>query len=159
MRIIQIVLFIILIVALCTKMKPVNEKIVSEEVLNKIYDSEKAWNSGSLEDYMQVYEHSDSLRFAGNDTYTLGWQTALDRYRKSYPDKNSMGNLSFSELHVNVIGKDAALVFGRWTLDRETDHPTGLFTLLFRKTKEGWKIMHDHSSGNPTVKNADTANS
>ena len=94
MRIIQIVLFIILIVALCTKMKPVNEKIVSEEVLNKIYDSEKAWNSGSLEDYMQVYEHSDSLRFAGNDTYTLGWQTALDRYRKSYPDKNSMGNLS-----------------------------------------------------------------
>jgi ketosteroid isomerase-like protein len=44
------------------------------------------------------------------------------------------------------MGEDAALAFGRWHLRREKDEMSGLFTLLFRKTQEGWRIVHDHTS-------------
>src|SRR6266404_2787602 len=43
-------------------------------------------------------------------------------------------------------GWHAALVLGRWRLKRANDEPHGTFSLLFRKTKTGWRIVHDHSS-------------
>ena len=95
---------------------------------------------------MSGYLKSDSMRFAGNGTYTLGWQSALDRYKKGYPNKETMGLLTFSELDIKVISEDAALVFGKWELERMEDHPSGLFTLILRKTEQGWRIVHDHSS-------------
>ena len=36
--------------------------------------------------------------------------------------------------------------FGRWRLERAQDAPSGLFTLLFRRTSAGWRIVHDHTS-------------
>jgi ketosteroid isomerase-like protein len=47
---------------------------------------------------------------------------------------------------VSALADDAALVFGRWRLQREKDEPSGLFTLVFRKTPAGWRIVHDHTS-------------
>jgi ketosteroid isomerase-like protein len=95
---------------------------------------------------MQGYYKSDSLRFAGNGDVSYGWQSVLERYRNAYPDKAAMGHLTFSEVDVDVICSSAALVFGRWTLEREQGDRTGLTTLLFRKTADGWRIVHDHSS-------------
>ena len=59
-----------------------------------------------------------------------------------------MGKLIFSDIDIQMISEDAALVFGKWELDREKDHPWGLFTLLFNKTSDGWKVVHDHTSSN-----------
>lgn len=103
---------------------------------------------------MQGYWQSDSLRFASGGNINRGWKTTLERYQKSYPDKAAMGKLTFSNLETTVLSADAALVFGKWELTREQDktdkdRPHGLFTLTFRKTPQGWKIVHDHtSSGN-----------
>ena len=36
--------------------------------------------------------------------------------------------------------------FGRWTLEREADLPTGLFTLVFELKNGEWVIVHDHTS-------------
>ncbi|MGV6851787.1 MAG: hypothetical protein ACWA5R_06375 [bacterium] len=49
-------------------------------------------------------------------------------------------------IDINNLGDNYALVFGRWSLQRETDQPHGLFTLTFEKTVLGWKIIHDHTS-------------
>ena len=68
---------------------------------------------------------------------TKGWQPTLERYKKSYDSREKMGVLSFSELEITLTGKDSAVVFGRFTLEREKDKPTGLFTLNFRKFKDG----------------------
>jgi ketosteroid isomerase-like protein len=57
-----------------------------------------------------------------------------------------MGTLTFSDLEITLLGADAALVLGRWHLRRANDEPHGRFTLLFRRTRQGWKIVHDHSS-------------
>ncbi|HXM51136.1 MAG TPA: nuclear transport factor 2 family protein [Pyrinomonadaceae bacterium] len=105
-----------------------------------------AWNRGDLEGYMDGYDRSTNTEFVGGDTITRGWQTVLDRYRKNYSSREKMGVLTFLDLEITILSKDAALVLGRWHLKRANDEPHGTFSLLFRKTKAGWRIVHDHSS-------------
>jgi len=105
-----------------------------------------AWNRGDIEGFMLGYWNSEKLVFASGDTVTHGWQTTLDRYKKNYNSREKMGTLKFSDLEINVISKDAAVVLGSWSLTRTSDDPKGKFTLIFRKFKEGWRIVHDHTS-------------
>ena len=114
------------------------EKVMDEQVL--------AWNRGDIEGFMQGYWNSPELKFVSGQNMTKGWQPTLERYKKSYDSRAKMGVLSFSELDIMLTGKDSAVVFGRFTLIREKDKPTGLFTLNFRKFKDGWKIILDHTS-------------
>ncbi len=105
-----------------------------------------AWNRGDIDAFMDGYAKTDGLRFASGGTVTHGWQQTLERYRQHYPDRATMGALTFSELDVNVLSADAALVFGRWRLKTDKGEPNGLFTLLFRKADGAWKIAADHTS-------------
>ena len=105
-----------------------------------------AWNRGDIEGYMNGYDRSPNTEFVGADSITRGWQDVLDRYKKRYDTREKMGTLTFSDLEITMLSKDAALVLGRWHLKRANDEPHGTFTLLFRKTKTGWKIVHDHTS-------------
>lgn len=105
-----------------------------------------AWNRGDLEAFMKGYWQDEALRFASGGSVTHGWQATLDRYRQRYADRAAMGTLRFTELEIEPLSADAALVFGHWSLTREADQPQGLFTLLFRKTAAGWVITRDHSS-------------
>jgi ketosteroid isomerase-like protein len=104
------------------------------------------WNAGNLAGFMEIYAKSDDTRFASGGEVFRGWQAVFDRYRKKYSDRAAMGTLTFSDLEVNILTPDAALAFGRWRLKRQTDEPSGLFTLLFRRRAEGWLIVHDHTS-------------
>ncbi len=130
----------------CAQEPQIDEAAIKKQVISVIKTSEKDWNEGSIDSFMESYLRSDSLRFASGGNVNYGWQPVLERYKRRYQDKAAMGKLTFSELDITVISKDAALVFGRFTLERENDEPTGLFTLLFRKTADGWRIVHDHTS-------------
>ncbi len=115
--------------------------------IRKVMDEQTAaWNRGDLDAFMFGYWKSDKLKFVSGDRITLGWQQTLDNYRKTYSTKALMGKLTFSELDITVLSKDSAFVVGSWLLTREKDNPKGKFTLLFRKFKEGWRIVADHSS-------------
>jgi len=103
------------------------------------------WNRGDIPAFMEGYWKSEQLTFVSTRV-TKGWQQTLDNYKKSYPDKSAMGALTFSDLEITVVSKDAAVVLGSWSLKREKDSPGGKFTLIFRKFKEGWRIVHDHTS-------------
>jgi len=105
-----------------------------------------AWNRGDVETYMDGYARSADTVFVSGDRVTRGWQTVLERYKKTYDSREKMGVLTFSDLEITVISKDAAIVLGRWHLQRSQDEPHGRFTLVFRKTNAGWKIIHDHTS-------------
>lgn len=106
----------------------------------------RAWNSGDIEGFMQGYWKSEQMIFVSGDNISRGWQAALDRYKKNYDSKAKMGVLTFSGLEINILSKDSATVLGSWALQRESDNPKGKFTLIFRKFKDGWKIIHDHTS-------------
>ncbi|HEY0322750.1 MAG TPA: nuclear transport factor 2 family protein [Pyrinomonadaceae bacterium] len=105
-----------------------------------------AWNRGDIEGFMRGYAQSPDTIFVSGDTVTRGWQTVLDRYKKGYDSREKMGQLTFSELEIMPVGKDAAVVLGRWQLQRAGDTPHGRFTLIFRRTRAGWRIVHDHTS-------------
>jgi ketosteroid isomerase-like protein len=105
-----------------------------------------AWNRGDVEGYMDGYERSKETVFVSGDNVTRGWQTVLDRYKKNYDSREKMGTLTFSDLEITPVGKDAAIVLGRWHLQRAQDEPHGRFTLILRRTSQGWKIIHDHTS-------------
>ena len=105
-----------------------------------------AWNRGDIEGFMDGYWRSPETVFVSGDTVTHGWQTVLDRYKKGYSTREKMGMLVFSDLEIKLISKDAAIATGRWQLTRAGDTPHGRFTLIFRKTSQGWRIVHDHTS-------------
>jgi uncharacterized protein (TIGR02246 family) len=109
---------------------------------------QEAWNRGDVEGFMAGYEASDSTTFVGA-TITRGYQQVLDGYHRRYPTKEKMGQLTFSEIEVKALGTEYASVIGRWHLTRPAaagGDIGGIFTLLFRKTAGGWKIILDHTS-------------
>jgi ketosteroid isomerase-like protein len=106
----------------------------------------EAWNRGDIDAFMEGYAKIPGLRFASGATVTYGWEQTLANYKKRYPDRAAMGTLTFSELDITILAPDSALVFGRWRLKTEKGEPNGLFTLLWRKTDAGWRIVADHTS-------------
>jgi beta-aspartyl-peptidase (threonine type) len=120
----------------------------AEEAIRAVLDAQvAAWNKGDLEGFMTGYWRSPDLTFFSAGNRTRGWQATLERYRKRYQaEGQEMGKLTFSELQVEVLGPDSAFVRGRWQLVRRKDRPGGLFTLIFRRFPEGWRIVHDHTS-------------
>jgi ketosteroid isomerase-like protein len=109
-----------------------------------------AWNRGDLEEFMAGYWHSPELTFFSNDSETHGWQESLERYKKRYQGEGrAMGQLNFQSLRIEMLGAKAAFVRGTWHLKMQDGKDLqGMFTLLLRKfPQDGWKIVHDHSSG------------
>ena len=117
-----------------------------KDILKVMTTQQIAWNSGDIDGFMKGYWKNDSLLFIGSKGPTYGWQKTLDNYKKTYPNKEKMGVLEFSDISVKPLGKDYAFVFGKWKLIREKDTPNGVYTLIFQKFKDGWKIISDHSS-------------
>jgi ketosteroid isomerase-like protein len=122
-----------------------DEKIKAD--IRKVMDEQvAAWNKGDIDSFMKGYWNSPQMTFVSGDNVTKGWQPTLERYKKSYDSRAKMGVLSFTDLEITVTSKNSAVVLGRFTLVRESDKPTGMFTLNFRKFKDGWKIILDHTS-------------
>lgn len=121
------------------------DEIISE-IRAVLQAQEEAWNGGDIDGFMKGYARSESTVFVSGDEVTRGWQTVRDRYAKKYDDRAKMGTLSFSELEIVPLASGGAVAVGRWELRRANDHPCGRFTLIFRKTPDGWRIVHDHTS-------------
>lgn len=105
-----------------------------------------AWNNGDIEGYMTGYWNNDSLLFIGSKGPKYGYGNTLSGYKKSYPDKETMGQLSFSSLQYKKLSDEYYHVTGAWKLTRKEDAPSGFFTLIFRKIDGKWVIVADHSS-------------
>jgi beta-aspartyl-peptidase (threonine type) len=105
-----------------------------------------AWNRGDIDGFMDGYDRGPDTVFVSGDSLTRGWQTVLDRYKKSYDSREKMGTLSFLEIEIKPMGRDTVVATGRLQLLRARDTPQGRFTLIFRRTPAGWRIVHDHTS-------------
>lgn len=142
----KLAILTIFLAAIVTTAQSDTQKAKIAADIRAVMDKQAAdWNRGDIPAFMEGYWKSDQLTFVSSRV-TKGWQQTLDNYKKSYPDKSAMGSLTFSDLEITVISKDAAVVLGSWSLKREKDNPGGKFTLIFRKFKEGWRIVHDHTS-------------
>ena len=118
-----------------------------EAAIRALLDQQvRDWNAGNLAGFMEGYAKSDSTRFASGGNVVFGWQTVFDRYRKRYADPAAMGVTTFSDLDINVLSPDLAMVVGRWHQKGANGEGSGVFTLVLRKTPVGWRIIHDHTS-------------
>lgn len=105
-----------------------------------------AWNQGDVDAFMKYYWHSDKTLFVGANGITRGWEAVLDRYHRAYPNREAMGQLTFSDIEIDQNCPREAAVIGEYHLRRDKDSPSGVFTLNFRKFAEGWRIVVDHTT-------------
>ena len=117
-----------------------------DEVRRLLKDSEDAWNRGDLATFASYYDDSPETTFIGREVTKGGPEAVLARYKRGYPTREAMGMLTFSEIEVRALGSEYALANGKFYLKRTIGDASGRFTLVLRKTKSGWKIIHDHSS-------------
>lgn len=136
-------LLITLLLATMTSAQTASDKKSIDAIRAVIEAQRDAWNRGDIEGYMNGYDRSDNTVFISGDNVTHGWQTVLDRYKKGYDTREKMGQLTFSDLEFTILSKDSTVVVGRWLLKRANDEPHGRFTLIFKKTKQGWRIILD----------------
>lgn len=104
-----------------------------------------AWSSGDLEEFMQGYWKSDSLKFFGARGLTLGWQQTLENYKKGYPTLEDRGTLNFTLEDISPIEDGSYWVMGRYYLSRTVGDAQGVFIIIFKKIKGQWKIVADMS--------------
>ncbi len=116
-----------------------------ELVLSHLQTQQKAWNEGNIDDFMSSYWNNDSLKFIGSKGITYGWQKTLDNYKQSYPNKEAMGKLKFTILENSQVGENYIYIIGKWELEKEKP-VSGHFTLLWKKIKNKWVIIADHTS-------------
>jgi uncharacterized protein (TIGR02246 family) len=127
--------------------KLIGERAARREEIRAVLDAQQdAWNRGDVDAFLVGYWHSPELTFSGSSGVSHGWDGVMARYKKNYPDRVAMGQLDFSELEFRFLGPDAALVLGRWHLKRESGDIGGVFSLVWQRFPDGWKIIHDHTS-------------
>ncbi|GAB3775100.1 hypothetical protein GCM10028818_18730 [Spirosoma horti] len=134
--------------ALC---QPLSQKLAANRdrriILEALKRQTDDWNAGRIDRFMTSYWDSDSLTFVSKVGITYGYQPTLANYKKRYPDRASMGSLKFDILQLDLLTPTLAYVIGRFQLTRpEIGNSEGHFTLLWRKIKNRWVIISDHSS-------------
>ena len=85
---------------------------LESELISKMDDQVNAWNRGDIDSYMKHYWKSDSLVFIGGSGPQYGWLPTLERYKKAYPDRSTMGLLSFEMLRFEALSKMRPLLVG-----------------------------------------------
>lgn len=142
--------FPLTVLAAATAFRPQQAKEDPQVAIRKVLSTQQSdWNRGDIRAFMAGYWNSPEITFAGSKGFTRGWQPVLERYEKTYVGKEAMGTLDFSGLEIRPLGPDAALVLGRWHLQRQAGDVGGIFTLVFRRFPEGWRIVHDHTTQSP----------
>lgn len=144
--------FLLVSITACTQSAPSGKtetlaSSVKREIIESLMaEQEEAWNNGNLEDFMQHYFQSDSLVFIGSRGLNYGWNTTLENYQKSYPDKEAMGTLHFDNLEFKDLGDEYSFMIGRWNLYRTSDTLSGSYSLLWKWDGKTAEIIADHSS-------------
>jgi len=123
-----------------------SQKKYEKIIINAMHSQEKAWNNADIEGYMSYYWNSDSLKFIGKSGVNYGWNNTLQHYKKSYPDKESMGVLTFADIEMCKLKCNIIMVTGSWKLVRKSDVLSGYYSLLWKKIKGKWLIIVDHTS-------------
>lgn len=125
-----------------------NDSTPEELIRKTLRDQEVAWNNGDIPGFMKGYVREETLRFSSGGNIQRGWESALNRYLKSYSTREKMGILKFSDLEILILSDDYAEVFGKFhlTRDKSVGDASGLFTLLMKKKGAEWLVWHDHTS-------------
>lgn len=140
-NIIFVILFLLMPLSTWASNNSVNEV---NSTLNNFVTN---WNEGNMNNAMQVYNKSASTILV-SDNVIKGYENIVSFFHTNYPTKEQMGKISFSDVDIKVLSPKYTVVVGKWSLMRETGgNAGGIFTALYEKTSDGWKIILDHTTG------------
>ncbi len=128
----------------CSQVSPDITQI-KNEIQTVLDEQKKSWNTGNIEGFMEYYWKSEDFTFQSGDKRLKEWETLLARYKENYSGEK-MGKLDFTDIDIRVQSRDFAYVLGRWKLVFNYSSKEGLFTIIFKRPPEGWRIIHDHTS-------------
>ena len=106
------------------------------EIEALLEDQAKALNKGRIPDFMSAYEQSKDLIFTSGGNVRRGFRETLNKYQKTYGEKDLMGHLEFEILDLRMLNPSAAIVLGTWELTKTEKEGKGVFTLvMIRESK------------------------
>ncbi|HET7599336.1 MAG TPA: nuclear transport factor 2 family protein [Gemmatimonadales bacterium] len=106
------------------------------------------WNRGDLDAFVSDYARDTATTFVDHGHARHGFDYIRARYAPRFAPGAPRDSLRFEEIEARPLGPDHALVTARFILYREgRTTASGPFTLVLEHRREGWKILHDHSSG------------
>jgi ketosteroid isomerase-like protein len=103
------------------------------------------WNAGDLDGFIAPYGRETTFMTPAGliDRDAMRARYLARYFTGTRPDQQ----LRFEQLQVRPLGGDHALLTGRFALTGGgKPDQSGWFTLVWAKTPEGWRIIHDHSS-------------
>jgi len=118
------------------------------DIVKVLTRQEDAWNKGDIDAFATGYKNSPDILFVGHQI-SRGYADMLANYKKSYPNKDAMGTLSFSDLEPHTLDDRFAVLLGHFKLERSKKaggNAEGNFSLVLEKTSDGWKIVVDHTT-------------
>ncbi|MBV9927342.1 MAG: nuclear transport factor 2 family protein [Acidobacteria bacterium] len=103
------------------------------------------WNRGDLAQYLAAYTESATEMLSDGPR---GGVEAIEKTMREgfWKTGRPLQQLRYEHLVVRMLGKENALVTGQYVLtgggrpDR-----TGWFTTVWTRTRNGWRMIHDHS--------------
>ena len=125
---------------------PAQVSPAEKEIIAAMDDATVQWNKGNLDGYMALYDGTATMM-------TGGGRVGIDSIRRIYVvhyfvNGQPKQQLSYDTYQLTMLGKDHALLTGRFMLKANDKFPErhGVFSLTMIHRKEGWRILHDHSS-------------
>jgi uncharacterized protein (TIGR02246 family) len=116
----------------------------TKEIIAAMNSSADEWNKGHLEAFMNLYDPSATMMMTAGP---VGMDSIKSLYvRKYFKGGMPKQNLRYSDMKVRFLGESYALLTGAFTLyGNDLPERSGRYSLVLVKSKNGWKILHDHS--------------
>ncbi len=116
----------------------------ADAIISAMNNSAIDWNAGNLDSFMKMYTDSSTMMYP---TGPVGLSSIRELYEKKYFNgKMPKQNLFYSDMKVTMLGANYALLTGKFTLKGgNLPERSGVYSLVMVLTKDGWKILHDHS--------------
>ena len=107
--------------------------------------SADAWNRADLKGHLAIYV-DDATFMTQNGPRPGVAQTEQAFLKAFWRDGRPRQQLRFEHAVVRALGADAALMTGRFILSGGGEpEQSGWFSLVWRRTPQGWKVVHDHT--------------
>jgi uncharacterized protein (TIGR02246 family) len=118
----------------------------AESQIRQALDSTSAgWNRGNLQQYLSAYT-PDAQEMGPNGP--RGGVEVIENTMKNgfWKTGRPLQALRYEHVRVRLLGKSNAFVTGQYVLTGgDKPDKTGWFTTVWEKTKDGWRMIFDHS--------------
>jgi len=119
---------------------------VEDSIEAMLRETAAAWNAGDLEGVLAAYGEGLSSSFMTDDGPARGRDALRARFAPAFAPGAARDSLRLEHVEVRTLPPLVGITTGRYVLERDGEVTgSGWFTLIVRRTGDGWRIVHDHS--------------